>query len=98
MTNFTLARAVLNTAFKSFSMPANAVATTRPAFLCKARFQSSSYTMVAFWLTVEAYVALAAAAVSSFHVVLLDLLCKRQTQREDAAQKGGWEPVNRWRS
>ena len=68
MANFTLSRAILNTAFKSLSVLAIAVAATRLTFLCKARSQSSHYTMVAFWLMVEASVALAAAAVSSYRV------------------------------
>lgn len=88
MANFTLSRAVLNTAFKSVSVLTIAIAATRLAFLCKARSQSSQYIVVAFWLIVEASVALAAAAVSSYRVVLLDLLCRRQAQRQRRRSKG----------
>ena len=84
MANFTLSCAILDTALKSLPVLTTVVAATRLAFLCKARSQSSHYTMFALWFVVEASVALAAAAVSSYRVVFPDLLCKRneKTRRE----------------
>lgn len=87
MANLTLSRAVRNTAFPSLSVFPFVVAATRLAFLCNVRSQTYNYTTLAFWLS--ASVALAAAAVSSYRVVLTDLLCERQVQRANAARKGG---------
>lgn len=96
MANYTLSHAILNTAFKSFSVFAIAVAITRLAFLCAARSKTPNYATPIMWLTIEAAVATTLASASSYRVIFLDLLCKRQVQREGAAQKGRWELLN-WR-
>jgi|SRR5690242_13914940 len=97
MANFTLTRAIINTAFKSLSVCIVAIAATRLAILCDARSQDLNYTTIIFWLVVEAAIALIAASVSSYRVIVLDYLCERQRHQDSAAQKGGWELLNWWK-
>lgn len=97
MANFTLLRAALNAGFKSLSVFVIAVAVTRLAFLCDRRSQND-HTAIILWLMVEANVAIVAASVSSYRVVVLDYLCRRQVQQESVAREGAWELLNWWRS
>ncbi|KAH6633138.1 hypothetical protein C7974DRAFT_165700 [Boeremia exigua] len=97
MANFTMSRAIVNTTFKSLSAFVVTIAITRLAFLCDAESQNADYTTTIFWLMVEAAVALIAASVSSYRVVLLDVICKRQVQRSDAISKDGWKLMAWWR-
>jgi len=97
MANFTLLRAALNAGFKSLSVFVIAVAVTRLAFLCDRRSQNDQIAII-LWLMVEANVAIVAASVSSYRVVVLDYLCRRQVQQESVAREGAWELLNWWRS
>jgi hypothetical protein len=97
MANFTLLRAALNAGFKSLSVFVVAVAVTRLAFLCGRRSQNDQ-TVTILWLIVEANVAIVAASVSSYRVVVLDYMCRRQVQQESVAREGAWELLNWWRS
>ena len=97
MANFTLLRAALNAGFKSLSVFVIAVAVTRLAFLCDRRSQNDQIATI-LWLMVEANVAVVAASVSSYRVVVLDYLCRRQVQQESVAREGAWELLNWWRS
>lgn len=72
MANSTLSRAIVNTAFKSLSVLAIAVAATPLASPCKARPWSLHYILVAFWLIVEPSIAKAVATVFSYCVVPLE--------------------------
>jgi hypothetical protein len=94
MANFTLLRAALNAGFKSLSVFVIAVAVTRLAFLCDRRSQNNDQTATILWLMVEANVAIVAASVSSYRVVVLDYLCRRQVQQESVAREGAWELLN----
>jgi hypothetical protein len=98
MANFTLSRAIINTAFKSLSVFAVAIAAIRLAFLCKADSDQVNYLTLILWLVVEGAVTLAAVSISSYRVVLLDVLSNRQVQRDDAAQQGGWQLLSLWRT
>jgi hypothetical protein len=98
MANFTLLRAALNAGFKSLSVFVVAVAVTRLAFLCDRKPQNNDHTATILWLMVEANVAIIAASVSSYRVVVLDYLCRRQVQQESVAREGAWELLNWWRS
>ena len=97
MANFTLLHAALNAGFKSLSVFVIAVAVTRLAFLCDRRSQNDQIATI-LWLMVEANVAVVAASVSSYRVVVLDYLCRRQVQQESVAREGAWELLNWWRS
>lgn len=91
MANYTLSRAVLDTAFKCLSVFAITVAATRLAFLCDPRSQSINYMTITLWLMVEASFALIAAPTSGYRIVFLNILCKLRMQRNSVAQKGEWK-------
>ncbi|KAJ8118778.1 hypothetical protein OPT61_g315 [Boeremia exigua] len=98
MGNFTLSHAVVNTVFKSLSVCVVAIAAIRLAFLCNGAAQNVDYGTVILWLMVEAAVAVTAASISSYRVIVLDYLCKSQVQRARATQRDGCQPLNWWRT
>ncbi|KAH7082900.1 hypothetical protein BKA63DRAFT_402973 [Paraphoma chrysanthemicola] len=80
MANFTLLRAAINAIFKSLSIFTIAIAITRMSRQSMPNSQSANYIQVTFWLMVEANVALIAASVSSYRIVVIDYLTSRSAR------------------
>ena len=74
MANFTISRAIINTSFKSLSILTVAFASCRLAFQYDSKARSVDYVSLSFWLAAEAAVAVIAASISSYRIVVLDYL------------------------
>ncbi|CAO2655690.1 Nn.00g044930.m01.CDS01 [Neocucurbitaria sp. VM-36] len=83
MAGFTISRAIINTSFKSLSILTVAVASCRLAFQYDGKARRVDYVSLSFWLAAEAAVAVIAASISSYRIVLLDYLTDLKS-RQDA--------------
>jgi hypothetical protein len=86
MANFKLTHAAINAIFKSLSIFAIAIATTRLSVQYSSEKHSVDYTRVTFWLMVEATVAVIMASVSSYRIVVLHYLTSRSAQGMQLAE------------
>jgi hypothetical protein len=72
MANLTSPHAIINTTFKSLSACTIAIASTRLVYQHNAKYDRIDYLQLTFWLVVEAAIALIAASIASYRVVVLD--------------------------
>jgi hypothetical protein len=90
MSTFSLAHAAINTLFKSLSIFAIASAACRLAFQYNTKARRIDYISLTLWLVIEAAVAVIAAAISSYRVVVLDYLKDRRAQQQTSARTQIW--------
>jgi uncharacterized membrane protein len=90
MSTFSLAHAAINTLFKSLSVFAMASAACRLGLQYNTETRRIDYVSLTFWLLIEAAVAVIAASISSYRVVVLDYLKARQAQQQTSARTRIW--------
>ncbi|KAF2021077.1 hypothetical protein BU24DRAFT_416745 [Aaosphaeria arxii CBS 175.79] len=81
MANYTRINTIINASFKSLSVFSIAIASTRLALSYDRRTHRIRYSDIAFWLVVEAAVALIMAGISSYRTLVIDWVTEHRRGR-----------------